>query len=85
MCLFAAQVGVAGCVTIGKNVALWGQVGVVSGIEIGDNVVVLGKSGVGKSLEANKTYFGSPAEDARSKWKELAMIKQLPSIIEKLK
>jgi len=85
MCLFASQVGVAGCVTIGKNVTLWGQVGVVSGIQIGDNVVVLGKSGVGSDLEANKTYFGSPAEEARSKWKELALIRQLPNIIEKLK
>ena len=85
MCLFASQVGVAGCVTIGKNVTLWGQVGVVSGIQIGDNVVVLGKSGVGGSLEANKTYFGSPAEEARTKWKELALIRQLPALIDKLK
>ncbi len=85
MCLFAAQVGIAGCVAIGKNVTLWGQVGVVSGISIGDNAVVLGKSGVGKSLDANKTYVGIPVDEARAKWKELALLRQLPGIIEKLK
>lgn len=84
MCLFAAQVGIAGCVTIGKNVTLWGQVGVVSGINIGDNVVVLGQSGVGGNLEADKTYLGSPAEEARGKWREMATVKQLPNIIDKL-
>ncbi|MCH2235221.1 MAG: UDP-3-O-(3-hydroxymyristoyl)glucosamine N-acyltransferase [Crocinitomicaceae bacterium] len=83
-CLFAANVGVAGCVTIGNNVTLWGQVGVVSDIHIGDGAVVLGQSGVGKSLEPNKTYFGSPADEARQKWKELAAFKRLPSIIENL-
>ncbi len=84
-CLFAAQVGIAGVVTIEDNVILWGQVGVQKDLTIGTGAIVLGQSGIGKSLEANKTYFGSPTRDAREKMKELAMIKQLPGILEKLR
>ncbi len=83
-CLFAANVGIAGCVIIKDNVTLWGQVGVVSDITINSNVTVLGQSGVGMDLAAGKTYFGSPCGEARSKFKELAAFKRLPSIIENL-
>lgn len=84
MCIIAAHVGIAGCTVIGNNVTLWGQVGVISGITIGDGATVLAQSGVGKSLDAGKTYFGSPADEARSKLREIAALKQVPSIIEKL-
>lgn len=83
-CLFAAQVGIAGCCVLEDNVTLWGQVGVVANITIGANAVVLGQSGIANSLEGNKTYFGSPAADARLKWREVAAIRKLPEIIETL-
>lgn len=83
-CLFAAHVGVAGCVNIGDDVILWGQVGVQKDLTIGRGAVVLGQSGIAKSLPGNRTYFGSPAIEAKAKMKELAIIKKLPEIIEKL-
>lgn len=83
-CLFAANVGVAGCVTIKNNVTLWGQVGVTSDVVIGNNVTVHAQSGVGKDLKDGGTYFGSPCTDARTKMKEMAALRQLPSIIENL-
>jgi len=83
-CLFAAQVGIAGCVIIEDNVILWGQVGVQKDLTIGAGAVVLGQSGIGKTLEGGKTYFGSPTRDARDKMKELALIKKLPELFEKL-
>jgi UDP-3-O-[3-hydroxymyristoyl] glucosamine N-acyltransferase len=39
---------------------------------------------VSKDIEAGKTYFGSPAEEARHKFRELALIRKLPAIIEKI-
>jgi UDP-3-O-[3-hydroxymyristoyl] glucosamine N-acyltransferase len=84
-CLFAAQVGVAGVVTIEDDVILWGQVGVQKDLTIGKGAVILGKSGVSKSLAGGKVYFGAPVEEARDKWKELALIRKLPSIIEELR
>lgn len=83
-CLFASQVGIAGCVIIEDNVTLWGQVGVTSGITIGKGCVVLAQSGVSKSLDAGKTYFGYPAEEARKKYREMASLRILPEIIERL-
>jgi len=37
------------------------------------------------SLPAGKVFFGSPAEDASVKMKELVWIKRIPEIWEKLK
>lgn len=83
-CLIAAQTGIAGCVVIEDEVTLWGQVGTKSGITIGKKAVVLAQSGVGGNLEGGKAYFGSPAEEARTKMKQLANIKRIPDIIEKI-
>ncbi|MFT5943128.1 MAG: UDP-3-O-[3-hydroxymyristoyl] glucosamine N-acyltransferase [Sediminicola sp.] len=84
-CLIASQTGIAGCVVIEDEVILWGQVGIISGITIGQKAVVMAQSGVSKSLEGGKNYFGSPAEEAREKLKQLAYVKQIPSILDKLK
>jgi UDP-3-O-[3-hydroxymyristoyl] glucosamine N-acyltransferase len=84
-CLFAAQVGIAGVVTIEDDVILWGQVGVQKDLTIGKGAVVLGQSGIPKSLEGGKTYFGSPVQEARDKMRELALVKQLPELLELLK
>lgn len=83
-CLFAANVGIAGCVTIEDNVILWGQVGVTSDVVIGANAVVQAQSGVARSLDGNATYFGSPANDARTVLREMAALRKLPGIIENL-
>lgn len=83
-CLMAANVGIAGCVTINDHVTLWGQVGVVSDVVIGEGAVVLGQSGVGRSLEGGKSYLGSPCDEARTKFREIAAVRKLPEIIENL-
>jgi UDP-3-O-[3-hydroxymyristoyl] glucosamine N-acyltransferase len=83
-CLFASQVGVAGCVIIEDDVILWGQVGVQKDLTIGKGAIVLGQSGISKSIAGGKTYFGSPVQEAKDKMRELAMLKQLPKLIELL-
>ncbi|MDX1363047.1 MAG: UDP-3-O-(3-hydroxymyristoyl)glucosamine N-acyltransferase [Arenibacter latericius] len=83
-CLIASQTGIAGCVVIEDEVTLWGQVGVTSATTIGKKAVVLAQTGVSKSLEGGKNYFGSPAEEARERLKQLAYIKQIPTILKKL-
>lgn len=83
-CLIASQVGIAGCVLIEDFVTIWGQVGITSGITIGEKAVISAQSGVSKSLPGHKAYFGTPADEFRKKYKELASIKLIPDIIEKL-
>ena len=84
-CLIASQVGIAGCTIIEDEVTIWGQVGITSGVTIGAKAVISAKAGVSKSLEGNKSYFGIPADDFRSKYKEIAAIRKIPEILEKLK
>jgi UDP-3-O-[3-hydroxymyristoyl] glucosamine N-acyltransferase len=83
-CLFAAQVAVAGAVKIEDNVILWGQVGVNKSLTIGKDAVGLGPSGVVATIEGAKTYFGTPAEDARNKRRELVWVKRIPLLWEKI-
>ena len=84
-CLISAQVGIAGKTIIEDEVILWGQVGVSKDLRIGAKAIVLAQSGVSKSLEGGKIYFGSPCVEARTKWKEMAILRQLPELWEKLK
>jgi UDP-3-O-[3-hydroxymyristoyl] glucosamine N-acyltransferase len=83
-CLFAAQVGIGGKAIIEDEVILWGQVGVSKDLTIGKGAVVLAQSGVPSSLEGGKVYFGSPAAEAKPKMRELAWIKRIPELWEKV-
>ena len=83
--MIAAQTGIAGCVVIQDQVTIWGQVGITSAITIGKGAVIYAQSGVSKSLEGNKTYYGTPAEEFRKKYKEMAAIRQIPELIDQLK
>ena len=83
-CLFAAQVGIAGATVIEDEVMLWGQVGVSKTLTIGKGAEVYAQSGVPASLEGGRKYFGSPAENALVKMKELVWIKRVPELWEKI-
>jgi UDP-3-O-[3-hydroxymyristoyl] glucosamine N-acyltransferase len=84
-CLIASQTGIAGCVIIEDEVTIWGQVGTTSGITIGSKAIILGQTGVTKSVEGGKSYFGTPIEESREKMKQLANIKKIPEILNKIK
>jgi UDP-3-O-[3-hydroxymyristoyl] glucosamine N-acyltransferase len=83
-CLFAAQVGIGGKTIIEDEVILWGQVGVSKDLTIGRGAVVMAQSGVPASIDGGKTYFGSPVGDARPKMRELAWIRRIPELWEKV-
>jgi UDP-3-O-[3-hydroxymyristoyl] glucosamine N-acyltransferase len=83
-CLLAANVGVAGCVELKDNVTLWGQVGCASDVVLGEGVIVLAQSGISKDLAGGKTYFGSPCGEVKTKFREMAALRRLPEILEKM-
>ncbi len=83
-CLIASQVGIAGCVVIEDEVTLWGQVGISSAVTIGKKAVLLGQAGVSKSVPGGKSYFGTPVQESRETFKQLAYVKKIPSILRKL-
>lgn len=84
-CIIAAQVGIAGNTKIGNSVTLYGKVAVNKNITIGDGAIVMATSAVPNNLEGGKTYIGYPAVEARTFAKQVAIIKKLPELWEKLK
>ena len=83
-CLFAAQVAIAGAVTIEDDVILWGQVGVNKTLRIGKGATVLAQSGVPGDLPGNQIYFGTPTEIANEKKRERVWIKRIPALWDKV-
>ncbi len=83
-CLIGAHTAIAGVTRIEDDVILWARVVVNKDLVVGKGAVVLATSGLDKSIPGGKIYFGSPAIDARKKWKELAAVKQLPEILRRL-
>lgn len=84
-CLIASQAGIAGCVVIEDEVTVWGQVGMRSGITVKKGGVMMGQAGITKSTKENTVYTGNPAMESRAKLRELALLRQLPKLIENLK
>ena len=84
-CLIASQVGIAGAVVIEDEVTVWGQVGFRSGITVKKGGVMMGQAGITKSTKEDTVYTGNPAMESRAKLKELALLRQLPKLIQNLK
>ena len=84
-CLIGAFCAIAGVTRIEDDVILWASVLVNKDLVIGKGAVLLAGSGTEKSLEGGKTYWGVPAIEARKKWREVAALKVLPDILQKLK
>jgi len=84
-CLIGAHCAIAGVTTIEDEVILWGRVSVDKDLVIGKGAVMLGTSATDKDLAGGKVYFGAPAMEARKKWREMAAVKQLPELIQKLR
>jgi len=74
-CLIVAQTGIGGKSIIGDNCTIYGQVGMAQNVNVGSNTVILGQSGVSKDMEGNKTYFGTPAAEAKEKFREISALK----------
>jgi len=68
--LCAAQVGLAGSTTLGRNVVMGGQSATAGHLEVGAFTTIAGKGGVTKSLEGGKTYAGFPAIEIKL-WRKM--------------
>lgn len=83
--LIGAHSAIAGVTVIEDYVSLWASVLINKDLVIGKGAVVLATSAVDKSLEGGKAYFGTPAVEARLKWRELAAMRAMPELLERLK
>ncbi|HEV7404991.1 MAG TPA: UDP-3-O-(3-hydroxymyristoyl)glucosamine N-acyltransferase, partial [Chthoniobacteraceae bacterium] len=82
-CIVVAQAGISGSTRLGSHVILGGQVGIVGHIELEAGTVVGAQAGVSKSLRKG-IYSGYPATSL-DEWKEnVAQIRRLPKLIERV-
>ena len=84
-CLIGAHSAIAGVTHIEDDVLIWGRVVVNKDLVVGKGAVVLATSAVDKSLEGGKIYFGTPAGEVRKVWREMAALRMLPELMEKLR
>lgn len=81
----ASCVGIAGSTVVGKRCMIGGAVGINGHIRIADDVVVLGRAMVTKSLTAPGVYgSGTPAQPVREWRKQVARIRRLAGLEERL-
>lgn len=85
-CLIAAQTGISGSSTLGRNVVFGGQVGVSDHVKIGDFVMAGAKTGISKSFPAPKTVlFGYPARPVDKARDTIACVGLLPKLFERVR
>ncbi len=83
--LIGAHSAIAGVTVIEDYVSIWASVMINKDLVIGKGAVILATSAVDKSLEGGKVYFGTPVMEARAKWKEMAMLRSLPDMMEEMR
>ena len=80
-CFLGAQSGVSGCTFVDDCCTIWAKSGVNKGIYVAKNTTILAMSALDKSvMEEGAVLFGLPAEDARKKWREMALVRNLPEL-----
>jgi UDP-3-O-[3-hydroxymyristoyl] glucosamine N-acyltransferase len=83
--IMCGQTGVSGSCTIEDYAILAGSSGIADHVTIGKGAVVLARSGVAGDIPPGAHYFGSPAKDKKTAYKEHVAIQKLPELIKKVK
>lgn len=84
-CLIAAQSGIAGTATLGRNVVFGGQVGVADHVNVGSFVIAGARTGIQKSFPDNTTLFGYPAKPISKARELVACTGLLPKLFERVR
>lgn len=84
-CLIVSQTGLAGSVTLGKNVTLSGQVAIIEHIKIGEGAIIAGQTGVTKDVGPGKVVWGTPNRAFKQVTRELAALARLPKLLKEVR
>jgi UDP-3-O-[3-hydroxymyristoyl] glucosamine N-acyltransferase len=81
----AAQAGISGSTKLGKSVMIGGQSGITGHLNIADGTKIQAQAAVIRDVkEPNKGISGAPAIDAREHYRQLALIRKLPELLERI-
>jgi UDP-3-O-[3-hydroxymyristoyl] glucosamine N-acyltransferase len=75
-CVLVSQSGIAGSTVLEDQVVLAAQAGLAGHVRIGTGARVGAKAGVMGDVPARSDYLGTPAQPARSFWKEVAILRR---------
>jgi len=82
--VIVAQTGISGSTRVGERVTMAGQVGIVGHVEIADGSVIAAQSGVSKSVPGG-VWFGYPARPIEETKQQIAWIRRLGKLFERVK
>jgi len=82
--VIAAQAGISGSVRVGELVQMAGQVGVVGHVTIADGTLIGAQSGVSKDIGGG-TWFGYPAMPIAQAKRQIAWIRRLGKLFDRVK
>ena len=85
--VIAAQVGLSGSATFGKNVVVGGQAGFGERCKLEDGAIIGGQSGVlgGKTIRSGETVWGTPARSLEKFKEQFAWQTRLPELAARIK
>jgi UDP-3-O-[3-hydroxymyristoyl] glucosamine N-acyltransferase len=83
-CLLVAQVAIAGSSKLGNYAVLAGQVGIAGHLKIGNQVIVAAQSGVGKDIPDGEKWWGSPAQPAQDRKRQIIALRKLPELLKRV-
>ncbi len=85
--VIAAQTGISGSSSIGRNVVMGGQVGMGDHSRVQDGAVVGGQAGIldGKTIRSGETVWGTPARPLRKFKEQFALFSRLAQLVERVR
>jgi len=81
----AGCTGIAGSTRIGKHCMIGGAANIVGHLDIADRVIIHAAAVVTKSIRKAGAYGGHPAEDSRSWVQHTALLRNMDSLLERLR
>ena len=81
----AGCTGIAGSTRIGKHCMIGGAASIVGHLDIADRVVILAGAVVTRSITQAGTYGGHPAQDARNWTHDMARLRHLDALRERVR
>lgn len=83
--VMAAQVGLAGSVTVGDGVMFGGKAGVGDHVTVGAGAQIGAFCGVFQDVEPGARLLGQPATDTRQFFRQVAAVQRLPELLKELR
>ena len=84
-CIVCGQAAMAGSVRVEDYAILGGQVGVADHVSIGKGAKLGAQTGVGTDIAPGAEVFGPWAQERRLAFKEIAALRRLPDLLERVR